>query len=595
MPAKSLIEELVTRWEEDRLRGEGTSVEELCRDHPELVAPLQSVIARRQAEGAEETSAWSTGIMPGPSCDWLGPARGREQDRDQDLLTEDINDGLGPPQGPGEIGRIGTFKVTRLLGAGGMGSVYEATDLQLGRSVALKVMRARLAGSLVARERFLREARAAAVLEHDHVVAIYQVGEDHGVPYLAMPLLHGQALSDRLQTGPPLSGGEVLRIGREIAEGLAAAHDHGLIHRDIKPANIWLEQTSGRVKILDFGLARSTEEAGRLTQDGTVLGTPAYMAPEQAIGGRQVDHRADLFSLGCVLYRMATGTLPFAAGNDAAMLLAITQIDPTPPRQLNPGVPAALNHLILRLLAKSPDARPQSARAVIEAIHDLEQPKAWETPPIAIDVGEDAPDSLVLRPSTHTRSRHRRFWEIPAVLAGMLLLLGGLLAGFGLPSRLGEQITNQGTLVLESPSPSVIVGVEQQGRIVGVLDPRAGGILRLKAGTYELVLPDTAGTLQLSTDRVTLRRGERKVVRLVPALPGSSGTWPLHLPPLAAHAHAHANSRTASRTTPSPSRNAASLMISGGLILIAPPPTPTGANSNTPDSTHRRTTSQAVS
>ena len=137
------------------------------------------------------------------------------------------------------------------------------------------------------------------------------MGEDNGVPYLAMPLLHGQSLARPASGGSPRSRSpEVLRIGREIAEGLAAAHEQGLIHRDIKPANIWLEEGTGRVKILDFGLARSAEEAGRLTQDGTILGTPAFMAPEQAMGGSQVDHRSDLFSLGCVLYRMVTGRAP---------------------------------------------------------------------------------------------------------------------------------------------------------------------------------------------------------------------------------------------------------------------------------------------
>ena len=129
-----------------------------------------------------------------------------------------------------------------------------------------------------------------------------------------------------------------MRIGREIAEGLAAAHAQGLIHRDIKPANIWLEEGTGRVKILDFGLARSAEEAGRLTQDGTILGTPAYMAPEQATGGRDVDHRSDLFSLGCVLYRMVTGRPPFVASSNAVMLLAIARNDPDAAAQPQPRI-----------------------------------------------------------------------------------------------------------------------------------------------------------------------------------------------------------------------------------------------------------------
>jgi len=329
MPGDALIEELVTRWEEMRSRGEETSVEELCRDHPELIGTLESAIARLRATTVEETSQWSSESRSERTSASRDSESESQSDRDDD--TEDLSDGLGPPQGPGEIGRIGPFRVIKLLGAGGMGSVYQAVDSQLGRFVALKVLRSRLTGSEVARERFLREARAAAALEHDHVVAIYQVGDDNGVPYLAMPLLRGESLNDRLQAGARLPVAEVLRIGRETAEGLAAAHERGLVHRDIKPANIWLEEGTHRAKILDFGLARSAEDAARLTQDGTILGTPAYMAPEQTKGARQVDYRSDLFSLGCVLYRMATGRLPFAANSNAAMLLAIVRNDPVPP------------------------------------------------------------------------------------------------------------------------------------------------------------------------------------------------------------------------------------------------------------------------
>ena len=143
-----------------------------------------------------------------------------------------------------------------------MGAVFHAVDIQLGRPVALKVLRPGLADSALARERFLREARAAAALEHDHVVPIYQVGEDRGIPYLAMPLLRGQSLQERLHGGARLPEAEVLRIGREVAEGLAAAHAQGLVHRDIKPANLWLEEGSGRVKILDFGLALGGRRGG---------------------------------------------------------------------------------------------------------------------------------------------------------------------------------------------------------------------------------------------------------------------------------------------------------------------------------------------
>src|SRR5262249_39596456 len=149
-----------------------------------------------------------------------------------------------------------------------------------------------------------REAKVAAALEHDHIVPILQVGEDRGAPFIVMPLLQGESLDARLKRGRPLSVTDILRIARETAEGLAAAHQHGLIHRDIKPANLWLEGDKKRVKILDFGLARADKGDVALTQSGAIMGTPQYMAPEQAAGKKDIDHRCDLFSLGCMLYRM---------------------------------------------------------------------------------------------------------------------------------------------------------------------------------------------------------------------------------------------------------------------------------------------------
>jgi serine/threonine protein kinase len=177
-----------------------------------------------------------------------------------------------------------------------MGVVFQAEDRHLRRPVALKVMRPTLADSAEFHRRFLREARLAAAIEHEHIVTVYQVGEDRGVPFLAMQLLHGETLEARLErAGGRLPLPEVLRVGREVAEGLAAAHAKGLIHRDIKPANVWLEEGRGQVRIIDFGLARGAQPDAQFTQAGTVIGTPAYMAPEQATGAA-VDARCDLFS-----------------------------------------------------------------------------------------------------------------------------------------------------------------------------------------------------------------------------------------------------------------------------------------------------------
>jgi serine/threonine protein kinase len=317
MSGNALIDELVARWEEFQARGEEISTEDLCPDHPELLEALGQALTRRRAERGRESAEEFKATPVVPPTVTIDAVRG------DDIAA--AADGLGLPQGSGEIGRLGPFRLVKLLGGGGMGAVYQAVDSQLGRSVAVKVMRPRLADCEEARGRFLREARAAAALEHDHVVPIYQVGEDNGIPYLAMPVLRGQSLRERLRRVPRLSGAEVLRIGREIAEGLAAAHELGLIHRDIKPANIWIEEGSGRVKILDFGLARVANETARLTQDGTILGTPAYMAPEQASGSKDVGRRSDMFSLGSALYRMVTGRRAFPAESTAALLLALVQ------------------------------------------------------------------------------------------------------------------------------------------------------------------------------------------------------------------------------------------------------------------------------
>ncbi|HEV3445082.1 MAG TPA: serine/threonine-protein kinase [Gemmataceae bacterium] len=280
-----------------------------------------------------------------------------------------------------------------MLGAGGMGVVFQAEDPQLQRLVALKAMLPGLAASDTAKQRFLREARAAAALKHDHIVTIYQVGEDRDVPFLAMEFLEGEALDDRLKRVGKLPVAEVLRIGRETALGLAAVHNRDLIHRDIKPANIWLESvvrspwsvakekqdsatdsgprtTDYRAKILDFGLARTSSDDAHLTQTGAVVGTPSYMAPEQA-QGNNIGPPCDLFSLGCVLYRMATGELPFKGRDMVSTLIAVATEDPRPPHELQSGLPPALSKLIMDLLAKEPGERPASAQAVVETLEHI--------------------------------------------------------------------------------------------------------------------------------------------------------------------------------------------------------------------------------
>jgi hypothetical protein len=318
---------------------------------------------------------------------------------------------LRPPLVPDELGRLAGFRILEVLGQGGMGLVLRAEDVQLRRQVALKVIRPERAADPATRERFLREARSAALLQHDHVMVIHQVGEDNGVPFLTMPLLTGQTLAARLSAGPPLTVAEQLRIGREIAEGLAAAHDKGLIHRDIKPSNVWLEEPQGRVKVLDFGLARSAVLSADLTPPEGVLGTPAYMSPEQA-HGRALDARSDLFSLGCVLFQMATGTQPFARDSVEATMWAVMEHQPPAPLALNAAIPPALSGLITGLLAKDPDNRPRSAREVAEILRRLE-------------AGESVPTTdLPALPARRLRPGHL----IAAAVAAVLLIGVGVFA-----------------------------------------------------------------------------------------------------------------------------------------------------------------------
>jgi serine/threonine protein kinase len=283
---------------------------------------------------------------------------------------------LRPAQAPDELGRLAGFRILEILGRGGMGLVFRAEDVQLRRQVALKVIKPEHAADSDYRERFLREARAAARLHHDHVMPVHQIGEDNGVLFLAMPLLNGETLEDRLRRGGRLPAAEILRIGREAAEGLAAAHMAGVIHRDIKPSNIWLEEGTDRVKLLDFGLARFAEGQESVTTAGGVLGTPPYMSPEQA-DGRALDARSDLFSLGSVLYRMATGRQPFTRDSVPSTLRAVVDHHPTAPHEIAPGLSKPLSNLILHLLAKSPEQRPASAAAVAAALRAIE--KAGET------------------------------------------------------------------------------------------------------------------------------------------------------------------------------------------------------------------------
>jgi serine/threonine protein kinase len=326
-----------------------------------------------RAPAAKPSSPGASGLRSGFEVAEPRPSSGGTSSRADSAMTKlDDRCVLEPALEPDELGRLGPYRVLELLGEGGMGLVYRAIDTVLHRTIALKVMRPSVAQSAAARGRFEREARAIAALEHDHIVTIYQVGESNGLPYLAMPLLQGETLDKRLRAVQKLPVAEALRIARQIAEGLEAAHARGLVHRDIKPGNIWIESGKNRIKILDFGLAREAGVEDELTQTGVILGTPAYMAPEQAANDA-VDARTDLFSLGSVLYRMLTGAAPFQGSNSLSVIRALAVAVPKPPHEVNPEIPIAVSRFVLRLLEKDPTRRPQQAGDVVKELAALER------------------------------------------------------------------------------------------------------------------------------------------------------------------------------------------------------------------------------
>jgi prepilin-type N-terminal cleavage/methylation domain-containing protein/prepilin-type processing-associated H-X9-DG protein len=355
---------------------------------PDLSHPRAPGTAHQRGDQAR-SPAWDDGDRPPPAFAFLDP----------------------PPE-PGFIGTFGPYPIIEVVGRGGMGLVLKGSDHALARVVAIKVLAPELAYLGSARLRFAREARAAASVAHEHVVAIHAVDAWNGLPYLVMQYVAGKSLAERIELDGPLGVREVLRIGMQVASGLAAAHAQGLVHRDIKPANILLESGIERAKITDFGLARAADDAS-LSQSGVAAGTPHYMAPEQA-RCEPIDHRADLFGLGGVMYAMCTGHPPFRAETAMAVLRRVCEDIPRPIRTDHPEVPAWLESIIMKLLAKNPGVRFQTAAEVSELLGRcliyLERPTG--EPPFRVERGQNR-FARIARP----------FW---LVLTGVIALLAGL-------------------------------------------------------------------------------------------------------------------------------------------------------------------------
>jgi len=268
---------------------------------------------------------------------------------------------------------LGGYKVLAQIAKGGMGSVYKAKQLALGRVVALKRLSTRLAGEQFL-QRFLNEARAAAKLSHPNIVQVYDIKQEYGFHFIAMEYVEGPTLRERIESGGAIPPSRAVEIGIDVAKALTCARESSIVHRDIKPDNVLLGET-GQVKVADFGLAKLVDEAmvedGGYTQEGLGLGTPHYMAPEQASNAKAADHRADVYSLGVTMYHMLTGQPPFRAKSPLGVVTMHQSETPVPPSEYNPDVSESLCEVLSRMMAKAPDDRYQEPREVVEALEQV--------------------------------------------------------------------------------------------------------------------------------------------------------------------------------------------------------------------------------
>lgn len=365
-PSESTLVNSLCGWLDSLTQQQIESHLRHCESCKTTFASLKIDFLRRLGQPESPTSATpiSTGVAgKQPRLD--KPSTANIQLREKRIANEQ----LSPARRPGAIGNLAGYDVIAKAGEGEFAVVYQAADWTLGRTLALKVLRKKYLNDDQVRLRFLREARAAALVNHPNVVTLYGLTHHEGLPVLAMEYIFGKTIRSHLETDK-FTVREATVLGIQVASGLAKIHALGIIHRDLKPANIILGREDNRSRIIDFGLSKIVQDESTLTANGDVIGTPGYLSPEQA-DGSEIDYRADLFALGCVLYAMVAGVPPFRGSTDDESLRLAREITPTPLREFVPKAPKQFIQIVERLLQKKPSERYQTASDVEQALQSL--------------------------------------------------------------------------------------------------------------------------------------------------------------------------------------------------------------------------------
>lgn len=472
-------------------------LDEVCQDDPQLRSQMEALLQASSDAGSFFEHA--------PD----GLATVAVNQGQQDTLkcgpSSSVLPSLEPCDKPDRIGKLvgkaGEYEILEVVGQGGMGTVMRAYDTKLSRIVAVKALAPELAANPMAVKRFLREAQSAAAVHHDHVVTIHAIDDTHRPPFIVMQFVAGQTLEQKISREGALQLPQILRIGSQIAAGLAAAHKHGLIHRDVKPGNILLENSVERVKISDFGLARAADDL-ELTQTGMIAGTPQYMSPEQA-KGELIDSRSDLFSLGSVLYSMCTGRPAFRAETALAVMRRVSEDTPRPIREVSPELPEWLAAIVDKLLAKDPNQRYQTAGEVADVLG--RRLAALQNPSLQAETAIQTP----IGPSRSSR-RNRT-----AAVVFAVLLVGLMLTEASGVTRLAATViriaTGEGTIVVTVDDPSIKVTID--GQDIVITEPGEHET-RVRPGQHQVVAAKGGQPVPVDQPLVTIRRGGREVVRI---------------------------------------------------------------------------------